>query len=160
MNTHDNAPDNTVTLKFDAQALREQLDHTKAAPLHKLTMSDRAELYGKDNMSHQQPDEETNGKPGLWLVKDSGIYLMSNGNPGLPDTETNHNPDSLLKVAYAKGYGPLADYDTIRQAVGGDDFTEGTLNVEWFEAALQLAEQHQRDEIFITMTDTDIRLSY
>ena len=104
--------------------------------LHKLTMSDRAELHGEDNMGHEQPDEETNGKPGLWLIKDSGIYLMSNGNPGLPDTETNHNRDSLLKVAYAKGYGPLADYDTIRQAVGGDDFTEGTLNVEWFEAAL------------------------
>ena len=44
-------------------------------------MSDRAELYGKDNMGHQQPNEETNGKPGLWLVKDSGVYLMSNGKP-------------------------------------------------------------------------------
>ena len=160
MTTHDTPPTTCVTLTFDAQAVREQLDHAKTAHLHKLTMSDRAELYGEHNMSHQQPNEEITGKPGLWLVKDSGIYLMSNGNPGLPDTETNHNRDSLLKVAYAKGYGPLADYDTIRQAVGGDDFTEGTLNVEWFEAALQLAEQHQRDEIFITMTDTDIRLSY
>ena len=134
MNTHDNGPDAAVTLRFDTQAVREQLDHTKAAPLHKLTMSDRAELYGKDNMGHQQPDEETNGKPGLWLVKDSGVYLMSNGNPGLPDTET------------------------IRQAVGGDDFTEGTLNVEWFEAALQLAEQHQRDEIFIELTETNMHI--
>ena len=158
MTTHDTAPTTRITLTFDAQAVREQLDHAIAAPLHKLTMSDRAELYGKHNMGHQQPDEETTGKPGLWLVKDSGIYLMSNGSPGLPHTKSNHNRDSLLKVAYANGYGPLADYDTIRQAVGGDDFTEGTLNVEWFEAALQLAEQHQRNEIIIKMTDTDIRL--
>ena len=60
-------------------------------------------------------------------------------------------------MAYAKGYGPLTDYDTIRQAVGGD-FTEGTLNVEWFEAALQLAEQHQRDEIFIELTETNMHI--
>ena len=104
MTTHDTPPTTCVTLTFDAQAVREQLDHAKTAHLHKLTMSDRAELYGEHNMSHQQPDEEITGKPGLWLVKDSGIYLMSNGNPGLPDTETNHNRDSLLKVAYAKGW--------------------------------------------------------
>ena len=94
MNTHDNGPTPAVTLRFDAQALREQLDHTKAAPLHKLTMSDRAELYGKDNMGRQQPDEETNGKPGLWLVKDSGVYLMSNGSPACltpkPTTTATH----------------------------------------------------------------------
>ena len=158
MTTNNTPPTTCVTLTFDAQAVREQLDHTIAAPLHKLTMSDRAELYGEHNMSHQQPDEQTTGKPGLWLVKDSGIYLMSNGSPGLPNTESNHNRDSLLKVAYANGYGPLADYDTIRQAVGGDDFTEGTLNVEWFEAALQLAEQHQRDEIFIELTETNMHI--
>ena len=52
----------------------------------------------------------------------------------------------------------LADYDHIREAVGGDNFTEGTLNIEWFEAALQLAEQHQRDEIIIKMTENDIQL--
>ena len=54
--------------------------------------------------------------PSLWLVKDEGIYLMSNGKPAMP---AGHN------VVYADGYGKNADYDAVREAAGGDDFVEG-----------------------------------
>ena len=158
MPTDNTAPTTDVELMFNAREVREQIEHTKTAPLHKLTMSDRAELYGEDKMAHLQPDEENNGTPGLWLVKDSGIYLMSNGNPGQPNTENNHNGASQLKVAYAKGYGPTADYYKISEAVGGDDFTEGTLEVECFESALQLAEKHHRDEIVVIFGEHTIKI--
>ena len=62
------------------------------------------------------------------LVKDDGIYLMSNGEPHLPCTDT------VNKVIYARGYEALsatasmeermAHDDKIRNAVGGDDFAE------------------------------------
>ena len=39
--------------------------------------------------------------PGLMLVKDGGIYLMSNGEPRLPGTDT------VNKVVYACGYEAL-----------------------------------------------------
>ncbi|MEI9979858.1 MAG: DUF3085 domain-containing protein [Edaphobacter sp.] len=69
-----------------------------------------------------------NPGPGVMLVKDDGIYLMSNGEPGLPGTETAN------RVVYARGYEALpgtasmeermARYDKVRDAVGGDDFAE------------------------------------
>jgi hypothetical protein len=62
------------------------------------------------------------------LVKDDGVYLMSNVESGLPGTETAN------KVVYARGYEALpatasmeermAQYDKIRDAAGGDDFAE------------------------------------
>ena len=158
MSTDNTAPVTDVKLMFNTREVREQIEHAKTAPLHKLTMSDRAEIYGEDNMAHLQPDEENNGTPGLWLVKDSGIYLMSNGNPGLPDPENNHNGASQLKVAYARGYGSTADYYTIRDAVGGDDFTEGTLEVKCFESTLEFAEKHQHAQIFIIFGERTIKI--
>jgi hypothetical protein len=44
------------------------LEHSKAAPEHR-------PLYG----------QKVTAKPGLWLVGDQGVYLMSNGKPWLTD---------------------------------------------------------------------------
>lgn len=98
-------------LTFEGKSVLELLTHAKAAPKH-------VSPYGL------KPDPG----PGLILVKDDGIYLMSNGEPGLPETATTN------KVVYALGYETLpftADgdelmerYDKIRNAVGGDDFAE------------------------------------
>lgn len=62
------------------------------------------------------------------LVKDDGIYLMSNGEPGLPGADT------VNRVVYARGYEALPvtapteermiRYDKVKDAVGGDDFAE------------------------------------
>jgi len=96
---------------FDGIAVLELLAHAKAAPR---TVSP----YGL---------AEDPG-PGVMLVKDDGVYLMSNGEPGLRGTETTN------KVVYAQGYEALpvtasmeermARYDKIRDAAGGDDFAE------------------------------------
>ena len=99
------------TLIFDGTAVLELLTHAKTASSH-------TSPYGLN------PDSGA----GLMLVKDDGIYLMSNGAPGLPGTDTAH------KVVYARGYEALpatakmeeriTRYDKTREAVGGDDFTE------------------------------------
>jgi hypothetical protein len=98
-------------LVFDGSAVLELLTHAKAAHTH-------TSPYGLT----------PNPGPGLMLVKDDGIYLMSNGEPHLPGTET------LNRVVYARGYKALpttasmeermARYDQVRDAVGGDDFAE------------------------------------
>jgi len=56
---------------------------------------------------------------GLWLVKDEGIYLMSNGEQ-VVDSETGRLP-----VVYAKGYNPhKADVWEKAYAVSSDDFCQ------------------------------------
>ena len=59
---------------------------------------------------------ENQGKPQLMLVKDDGIYLMSNG----------IGQDDGREPVYAKGYEPGSEdlWDRCRDAVGGDDFAE------------------------------------
>jgi len=96
---------------FEADAVWELLNHAKAAPQ---TVSP----YGLT----------PNPGPGLMLIKDDGVYLMSNGEPPLPGTDT------VNKVVYARGYEALPltvsigermeRYDKIRDAAGGDDFAE------------------------------------
>ncbi len=96
---------------FEAIAVLELLAHAKAAPRN----------VSPYNLT-------PNPGPGLMLVKDDGVYLMSNGEPGLRGTETTN------KVVYARGYEALpatatteeqmARYDKIHDAAGGDDFAE------------------------------------
>lgn len=63
---------------------------------------------------------------GLILVKDDGVYLLSNSK-----LEKGEAPSQTGLIAYAKGYGSFdtvknrgAHYEKIREAVGGDDFAE------------------------------------
>ncbi|MEI9979384.1 MAG: DUF3085 domain-containing protein [Edaphobacter sp.] len=96
---------------FNGAAVLELVTHAKAAPRN-------ISPYGLTE----------NPGPGVMLVKDDGVYLMSNGEPPLPGTDTAN------KVVYAQGYEALpatasveermAQYDKIRDAAGGDDFAE------------------------------------
>jgi hypothetical protein len=62
--------------------------------------------------------EAADGKgPALMFVKDEGIYVMSNGLPGLAIGQN---------VVYARNYDPRKGdvWERCREAVGGDDFAE------------------------------------
>ncbi|WP_455233589.1 DUF3085 domain-containing protein [Geopseudomonas aromaticivorans] len=88
---------------------------------------------------------------GLWLVKDQGIYLISNGSPRLQA----EGSDSSV-VVHAKGYNPECDedwYDAARSAVGGDDFVE-FIPLEWIEHA----EKAGKTALEIVMTETEMAL--
>lgn len=110
----------STRLKFERKKVQVLMDHANAAKKHE-------RIYGQVGRV----------APGLWLVKDDGLYLMSNGKPGLTGPE---------KVVYAAGYmapslfadtqgkeldgaqftvSPrLEQYEKIRAAAGGDDFVE------------------------------------
>lgn len=130
-------------LTFPAVEVRKLLDHAKAATGHKLTIGERLQVYGEPKGWDVQPDEEKHGKPGLWLVKDEGIYLMSNGTPALltkAGSPNGRNEIEVNAVVYAEGYDPTKQdrgevWDAARAAVGGDDFVE-MLPVGMIEAGL------------------------
>ena len=94
-----------MRLHFDAALVRRLLDHSKAASSRSPTLEQLFEgRYRKDGADVDPaklgPDDwptEADIDPakltaGLWLVGDQGIYLMSNGKPGLlvdPGTSRN-----------------------------------------------------------------------
>lgn len=112
-------------LFFDSAEVWEQLKHALASPDHSSTLDQHLEYVmrtkGVDSdaafallSSVEMPTQEV--PAGLWLVKDDGIYLMSNAVAG----RDGH-------VAYAVGFNPTNNvgvWDAAREVVGGDDFEE------------------------------------
>lgn len=121
---------------FDGAAVLELLSHAKAAP--KTTSP-----YGLT----EDPG------PGLFFVKDDGVYVMSNGEPPLPGAESRN------KVVYAQGYEALPQtasvdermeqYDKVRDAAGGDDFAE-------FIPAKSIEKLEQNDLLEINLTRSNM----
>lgn len=123
-------------LTFDKVAVRLLVEHAIAAPKHGMG-------YG-----HEGPTA-----PCLILVKDDGIYLMSNGEPCLP------GQDSVNHAVYAKGYNPKTDgdvWDKCRDAVGGDDFAE-YMPVDQF--AIVMSDRNATDHFQIGVTATKLDVS-
>lgn len=86
-------------------------------------------------------DKNATPQPGLYLVHDNGVYLMSNGNPGdwMPEKDKCY-------VAYAESCNPDTDenfYENSRDLVGGDDFVEVIhINQDWSKNLLNYNEVH------------------
>ncbi|MGY2087856.1 MULTISPECIES: hypothetical protein [Nocardia] len=74
-------------------------------------------------VGHSLPpfDESAVGSPSLIWVKDDGIYLVSNGLPRQPPTDTDH-PASKMHVVYAHGHGSGTHWH--HGPPLGDDFVE------------------------------------
>jgi hypothetical protein len=124
-------------LIFDGEAVREQVEHAK-----RCTHFRRA--YG------QEPE------PSLFLVHDSGVYLMS---AGIPHLEREDEPESS-KVVYAAGCNPDTDEDYYQEAaelVGGDDFVE-MLPLDTFEKLFALGLKNIK--VVVDLTPTQIVVSY
>ena len=123
----------TARLFFDMEQVAGLARHAREAPKRRMTMGQRAGIYGEERCAVRQPGEERLAPPCLWLVKDEGIYLMS---PGIhPEAERTRAP-----VSYASGFDPTRDdrmaiWDRARDAVGGDDFSE-EIPIDWIDAAL------------------------
>lgn len=93
-----------MILTWKVEELRPLFTHARHAP-------QRRAPYGPTNASE---------KPSLHLVKDEGIYLMSNGFPGF-----GVKGERNQKVVYADGFDPAKNdhvWEKSRAAVGGDDF--------------------------------------
>lgn len=91
--------------------------------------------------------------PGLSLVHDDGVYLMSNGVPG----DIQEYKDRC-HVVYAKDCNPELDeffYENSRNLVGGDDFVENILIDESWPEKLS-----GFDEIHIVLTEEDLAVYF
>jgi hypothetical protein len=120
--------DGRVVLKFDVATVWRLLDHARNAK------------RAIPNFGERKP------RPALWLVGDSGVYLMSNGDP--PMSQTGH----LIKKKDAVGvsrltapafgcdpaYNAFEDWWPLHNAIdGGNDFSM-TVPIEEFEDILPL----------------------
>jgi hypothetical protein len=84
-----------VVLRFDLAIVRRLVDHARSSP-------EWFPTYGG-----------THAEPGLWLVADHGVYLMSNGRPAM-DAKGNPIPVNGTRgirrlIAMAEGCDPEVD---------------------------------------------------
>lgn len=143
------------TLTFAAREIARIVDAAKKAKAHRLSYNEQWD----DNMhkggvvklgDDGQPDlnniDPSKVGPKLWLVKDRGVCLMSNG--VVTDTQRP-------AVTYADGLSPKDDYyDLARQIMGGDDCVEA-LPLDDFEDLLD----HGADVIEIHVTESSIAIA-
>ncbi|MAM83288.1 MAG: hypothetical protein CL472_01230 [Acidobacteria bacterium] len=138
----------TLTFKVD-DTLRALVAHAKSSTARKASYE---QLYDETLLKEGcEPGLSESIDPdkipaGLWLVKDRGVYLMSNGQSNLPGPGCAPN-----LVHYADEANPDKDpegyYDSARRIAGGDDFVEA-IDINVFEDALH----HNAEEIIFTMT--------
>lgn len=135
-----------MRVKFPATLVRRLIKHAEEAADHRPTYSQlTAAEYRADGKEGDFNASESDVRPGsipagLWLVGDSGVYLMSNGKPGL---DLDGGPRQV--VAYAKGIDPDVDGheaadDRKRRSFGGDDGVE-FLSLADLAGALQPGDQ-------------------
>jgi hypothetical protein len=123
---------------FDARAVARLMDHAISAPGHNCTWGQLLEEGARrlnttpDAVPVERWDELTaavdadsfDPGPHLELVKDAGIYLLSNGLPDLAMGDPG-------RVVYALGFDPDRDGDVGERSdrvAGGDDLVE-TLSI-------------------------------
>ncbi|MHB1952514.1 MAG: DUF3085 domain-containing protein [Thermoplasmataceae archaeon] len=146
------------TLIFEVGAVRRLIAHARAAQNHNPGWTDmeHPEYYPGGKIitgAHGLPEgkhiDKSKVPPALWLVKDRGVYLMSNGDPGLMrDTKTGSH-----EVVYAEGCDPDRCpndwYDNSLDIMGGDDCSE-TIAVGDFEEMMRGAKDTDLFRIRVT----------
>jgi Protein of unknown function (DUF3085) len=136
-----------ITLRFDGDAVADLVEDAFSTDAHIPTFGQTIDrfcaLHGLDANAFDFGDHTVREEFSAWrradeqdlrsypaqlhFVKDDGIYLLSNAAHG--------HAERPRLVVYAQGYAPpaqdasveerLAFFDTVRNAVGGDDFVEG-----------------------------------
>ena len=146
-------------LTFKADEIRPLIEHARRCGKHRMTYDQLLDACGgdfdrADRLSDEERAELPDVGPGLFLVKDEGIYLMSNGEPA--DTIKVSAPNGSgetdgCRVAYAKGFDPAGrgrmDGWNDADAGGGDDFSEAIGGDMWRKLLTD-----ETDEIVITLT--------
>jgi hypothetical protein len=122
-----------MRLTFERSGVNELLRHTRAAPRH-------AQLY----------NDPATARPGLWLVGDEGVYLMSNGDPAL----MAHGPKETRRIVYAAQVDPTKFgfdewWEAKRRSFGGDD---GCNFLEYAAIIRALATWGPTDPLTLEMT--------
>ena len=122
-----------MILRFLSADIEKQVQHAQSCVLHEPTYAQsqrsafhkggkvKRNMYGDPDLSNV---DKARIPPALWLVKDHGIYLMSNGIPRLL-VDPERNPTQGL-VAYAIGFCPEKNPDWYGRlgSLEGDDFCD------------------------------------
>lgn len=152
------------TLTFKANEVRRLLEHSKAAKKHTPSYEDlfnpAYHRGGKVVEKNGWPDHDNIDvdkiPPGLLLVKDQGVYLLSNGSPSLLVEGTGGHVVAYAREADPTSAGEFDDwYDAARQIMGGDDCAE-TLALTMFEPVLALLADDDTLKIKVTATQIQV----
>lgn len=133
-------------IEFDIKDILPLVENAEKSSLRRATMEQMFERkYWRDDVKNLSENEifasqgehvdQAKIPPGLFLVKDHGVYLMSNGSPGLLLEDGKSH-----QVAYAKGFDPAQNpdwYDAAYDLLGGDDFGE-FIPTEWVRTIQKL----------------------
>jgi hypothetical protein len=131
---------------FDIEPVKRLLEHARASDKHQV-------LY--DN-----PDTDA---PGLWIVGDQGLYILSNGDPrflrAADDPEREH---SIVFAVYADEANPWTLpfdqwWEAKRQGFGGDD---GVEFLPVIEIDRQLRNPLRADKFVLDITPERIGVPY
>lgn len=127
----------TRLLKFRTDEIKKLAEHSIKAAKRRPTFA--------------QQEENTTIPKGFILVKDQGVYLLSNGLNAQDQT-----PNESGLVVFAESCNPNTDEDWYHNAwniCGGDDFAE-FIELDWF----LYAQSEHCDYVIIEMTDTTMIL--
>jgi hypothetical protein len=124
-------------LIFKNEKLRTILKISEQATEFKATFSEAVEAYKFKTGKDYEPDIDltpyyTQTKATLWLVKDTGVYLMTSA-------KIEKMPNDNSHLCYADGFAPTDPdwYDRSAAAMGGDDFVE-PFEIEIFKRGIRL----------------------
>ncbi len=137
------------TLKFNLNEVAPVIEHAEEAVQHFPTFDQKYEAVEGEFTEKKNLCVEA----ALHLVKDQGVYLISNGM-----TQKGESPANLGLVAYADGTNPKLHEDwweNSRFLCGGDDFVEH-LPLAFFKKAIQNGAEY----VELELTDQSIEMSY
>lgn len=153
------------TLTFNVGAVRVLMAHTKAAAAHAPSYDDLfnpkchkgGRIVEKDGWPDRDNIDPSKIPTGLWLVKDHGVYLMVNSDPGLQRAD---NPSRAV-VVYAQEADPERSecddwYETAQRIMGGDDCVI-TLPVDLFDAATKDKSDTEVFQLKVTATTISLK---
>lgn len=153
------------TLTFNIGEVRVLMAHTKAATAHAPSYDDLfnpkchkgGRIVEKDGWPDRDNIDPSTIPAGLWLVKDHGVYLMVNSDPGLPRAE---DPNRAV-VVYAQEADPERSdrndwYEAAARIMGGDDCVI-TLPVELFDAATKGKSDTDVFRLKVTATSISVK---
>lgn len=152
------------TLTFKVDEVRRLVEHSKAAKKHSPSHNDLfdpayhrgGKVVEKDGWPDRDNIDIDKIPAGLLLVKDQGVYLLSNGSPSLLVEGVGSHVVAYAKEADPTSGGEFDDWWEAAQAImGGDDCAE-TLPITMFEPVLALLADGDGLKIKVTASQIQV----
>lgn len=127
-----------MTLIFKNEQLRSVLKISEQASEFRCTFQEAVKAYESKTSKKYTAGINLNPylfrtSPTLWLVKDTGIYIMT-------PAKLEKMPEDNSHLCYANGFAPTDDdcFDKAAAALGGEDFVESFEFEDAYKKAIRL----------------------